>query len=109
MKLHLPIAILCCSFAASAFSQDYPVTRQLKITEDFAPVEELNKTEMAECYPFLSPDALHLYYTKSTDSYDEIHFASRSSLDEPFEDQGLILETGISADHLSCWVSLNEL
>ncbi len=109
MKLRLPVAILCCSFAISAFAQDFPVTRQLKIVEDFAPVSELNQPGMAECYPFLSADALHLYYTKSTETYDEIHFASRASLDEPFEDQGLIVESGIYADHLSCWVSLNEL
>lgn len=109
MKLYLPVAFLCCSLSVSALAQDLPVTRQLKILADYTPLDELNEAGMAECYPFLSPDALHMYYTKSTDNYDEIHFASRASLDEPFKDQGVILSTGISADHLSCWVSLNEL
>lgn len=73
------------------------------------PLNGINTEDNAECYPYVTSNGLHLYYTKSVEYMDVVCFAERKNLNEAFIDKGPIVLPERSYDQLSCWVSANEL
>lgn len=71
-------------------------------------IKELNNSDEADCYPFITEDGLRLYYTNS-EEIDHIVFSKRKSLNDAFEKPQKVKLEGNDSDVLSCWLTADEL
>jgi hypothetical protein len=70
---------------------------------------ELNSTDSADAYPWISPDGLRLYFTKGDGVNDDIFVSTRNDLSEAFS-APLPLDIDFMATrNISCWLSNDEL
>ena len=68
-------------------------------------IDELNDSAAADAYPWLSPDALHLYYVNSA-SGNQIMFSQRLTTTAPFSSP---VPVSLPVAILSIWLSDDEL
>ena len=68
-------------------------------------IDELNDSQAADAYPWLSPDALHLYYLNST-SGNQIMFSERILSTAPFSTP---VPFSMPVSVVSIWLSNDEL
>ena len=68
-------------------------------------IDELNDSTAADAYPWLSPDALHLYYVNSA-SGNQIMFSQRLTTTAPFSSP---VPVSLPVAILSIWLSDDEL
>lgn len=68
-------------------------------------ISELNDPNAADAYPWLSPDALHLYYVNST-AGNQIMFSQRLTTTAPFSAP---VPVSLPVSILSIWLSEDEL
>lgn len=87
---------------------DLFLAKRATLDETFSetePIRGVNTDDGPEAYPYLSPDALNLYYTSDT----EIYVASRSSVNEPFgEAEKLNLNLEEVGGVISCWFTNDQ-
>ncbi|GGF14838.1 T9SS type A sorting domain-containing protein [Hymenobacter cavernae] len=69
-------------------------------------LSEINDANDADAYPWLSPDALHLYYITGTAR--KLMFAQRASTNSPFSAPMAVL-LDLASPPESCWLSADEL
>jgi len=131
MKKLFTMFIFVSLFEASAFCQfdangkpiDTEIINQLRLKSNILPVvadtvafkadsvrslSELNSSTGAEAYPWISSDGLRIYYTKSISNINNIYFASRNTVHEPFSN-AKALTLGNENNIFSCWLTNDEL
>ncbi|MBA4311745.1 MAG: hypothetical protein C0417_03850 [Chlorobiaceae bacterium] len=70
---------------------------------------EINSTDSADAYPWISPDGLRLYFTKGDGINDGLFVSTRNDLSEAFS-APLPLDIDFMATrNFSCWLSNDEL
>ncbi|MBI5020342.1 MAG: T9SS type A sorting domain-containing protein [Ignavibacteriales bacterium] len=70
---------------------------------------EINSLDTADTYPWISPDGLHLYFTKGDGIEDDLFMSTRNNLNEPFSTPVLLEVDLITSRKISCWLSNDEL
>ena len=74
------------------------------------PLDEINDPEKAEFYPWISPDANRIYFSRQIGKEVQFYFTERSANDKRFSSP-VKLDFSVPKSHnnLSCWLSNNEL
>jgi len=70
---------------------------------------EINSTDSADAYPWISPDGLRLYFTKGDGINDDLFVSTRNNLSETFSAPLLLDIDFVASRNISCWLSNDEL
>lgn len=76
--------------------------------QDLRPLDEINDPSRADAYPWISPDALRLYFTRQTSEGDRIVFSERESQDSFFGEVEILNINRPGVDNFSCWLNQDE-
>ena len=72
-------------------------------------LNEINKQDTANAYPYISPDGLRIYFTQGVGGItNNIYFASRNDINSHFNNTQL-LSSRIPEGSFSCWLTNDEL
>ncbi|MFN0204304.1 MAG: T9SS type A sorting domain-containing protein [Bacteroidia bacterium] len=77
--------------------------------DNVRPLTEINMENVADAYPWISPNGLHLYFTQNGDGGDNLYYTSRKDLYSKFENKQLVVIQDDNNPKFSASLSPDEL
>ena len=102
----------------NCFMTDTPITYVMPGSNDVTPsllmqyniraLTEINKTDTAEAYPYLSPDGLRLYFAQGVPGSSGLYYVSRTNTSSYFSNKQLVSSYFSGNQQKGCWLTNDE-
>jgi hypothetical protein len=103
-----------CSLIASdeisnISAEQNTLIQNLLVPYNIRALTEINKTDTAEAYPYLSPDALRLYFAQGIAGSSSLNYVSRSNTSSYFGNKQIVSSVFPANQAKGCWLTNDEL